>query len=152
MRDQHMTERFVEKSSNLLLVTLSEPRIMVLPPHCLHAVLTFETGLHISVRAASSVWLEEMKVIGQRWNSDYAIAVVNEREDLDLLERLLMEFYVDIDLWIQWAANLKRTPTEREEEIMKVFIPYEKALKSWAARVQVLRRKAAKGKGKPRRR
>ena len=130
-RSLHDTERFIRDSAEIIVVMLGEPSIMVLPPHTIHAVLTFSESCHIATRVASSVWHDVMKTVSAKWNSEETRELVKGFEDKDDLKRVIQEYSVDLELWMMHFRSIQRQPTKLEEKMMSWALECKTSVMEW---------------------
>ncbi|PPQ85453.1 hypothetical protein CVT26_015030 [Gymnopilus dilepis] len=136
--DDENTKEFFDKVENLVVIVCKEPCLLILPPHCFHAVLTLDTAAHMGTRSASTVWLEQMKIVAKHWTSPKNVDLV-KKQDSRYIRRALADHFFDIQLWVVWFRNLNRPPTRKEQEVVGVLLQCRNALTEWVEEFDVRR-------------
>ncbi len=98
------TIEFVKRSKNLLIWECRRPCVFLSPPHCFHAVLTFELACHTGCRIGSLIWLPEMNFIVKYLKLRRGKLIKEERNLLDL--------ELDVRTWNGWLNNRKGLSTK----------------------------------------
>jgi hypothetical protein len=121
------TVKFIQTAEKLFVWVSLEPCVMVLPPHCFHAVFTLTPACDIGVRAGSDFWKEEMKTVLQSMEKETHETTLRGSEEYPGIG--MREIMRDFRVWVSWAENIKRKPSEKEEEVMRMMAPFMKTLK-----------------------
>lgn len=118
---------FVKRAKGLFVWVSLEPCVMVFPPHCFRAVFTLTPACDIGIRAGSDLWEEEMKSVVRMMEKDETKASVKGSDEywLDWFGGVMKDFRV----WVSWAEDIKREPSEKEKELMSILEPLMRILK-----------------------
>ena len=116
--------KFVQSAEKLLVWVSSGPCTMVLPPHCFHTVFTLTAACDIGVRAGSDFWEEEIKTVSKVMEKVLEKRWVGGSDLVDEIGEIMRDFRV----WVLWAEDIKREPSEKEKELMRSLAPFMKKL------------------------
>lgn len=119
--------KFIQTAEKLLVWVSSQPCRMVLPPHCFHSAFTLTAAYDIGVRVGSELWADEMKAVVKIMKRE------SQKKEVKASDEYLVDWTKDVmrdlRLWVQWVEDIKREPSVKENELMRLLQPLMEVFK-----------------------
>jgi hypothetical protein len=119
----------IKNTKSLLVYFCTQPATFLLPPHCRHAVFTFEVSAHTGLRLCHGGWKTDLDLI-----SSWILGHMKDEADktregesqaiyVDHTKLLVKEVVEDLLLWNEWASKNKS-----ERDILDSLASFTEAL------------------------